>query len=268
MTNPDKLILPDVTPYTGSFADNVVRIALDIGEGMLKSDAEVHRVEVAIDKICRAYGAAHVDVFTIQSLILTAVYMPDGSHSTQSRRIFTISTNLTRIEEYNALSRQICAEKLSIDEVDARIRQIKQKSAYPLPIIVLGNMLGAGSFAVFFGGTLRDGVAAAVIGIAVALLNAVNFESFNRMIKTLLISLVSGLLSCLAVRCGLGENLDMILIGEIMLMIPGLSLGNAMRDLLWGDTLTGSSKVVQAVVVAVMIAVGLALALLIAGGGL
>ncbi len=255
-------------PYTGTLADNIARIALDIGEGMLKSDAEVHRVEIAIEKICRAYGAVHVDVFTIQSLILTAVHMPDGSHSTQSRRIFSNSTNLSRIEAYNALSRRICEEKLSVFEVDEEIKRIKAKSAYPFALTVFGNMLGAGSFAVFFGGTIRDGIAAAIIGVVVAVLNAVNPKNFNKMVKTLLLSLISGLISCFAVRMGLGDNLDMILIGEIMLMIPGLSLGNAMRDLLWGDTLTGSSKVVQAVIVAVMIAVGLSLALLIAGGGL
>ncbi len=255
-------------PYTGTLADNIARIALDIGEGMLKSDAEVHRVEIAIEKICRAYGAVHVDVFTIQSLILTAVHMPDGSHSTQSRRIFANSPNLSRIEAYNALSRRICEEKPPVLEVDEEIRRIKATSAYPFWLTLLGNMLGAGSFAVFFGGTLRDGIAAAIIGVVVAILNSVNPKNFNKMVKTLLISLISGLISCLAVRLGFGDNLDMILIGEIMLMIPGLSLGNAMRDLLCGDTLTGSSKVVQAVIVAVMIAVGLSLALLIAGGGL
>lgn len=268
MTKQDKLPLPEITPYTGTLADNVARIALDIGEGMLKSDAEVHRVEIAVEKICRAYCAEHIDVFTIQSLILVAVHMPDGTHSTQSRRIFTNTTHLARIEEYNALSRRICEEKLTIEEVDSEIRRIKNTRTYPFWLTMLGNMLGAGSFAVLFGGSLLDALASAVIAVAVAALNAIELENFNKMIKTLLISLVSGLLSCLSVRIGFGDNLDMILVGVLMLMIPGLSLGNAMRDLLWGDTLTGASKAIQAVIVAVMIAVGYGVSLLIAGGGL
>ncbi len=253
---------------TGSFADNVARIALDIGEGMLKCDAEVHRVEIAIEKVCRAYGARHVDVFSIQSLIITAVYMPDGSHSTQSRRIFSNSANLSRIEEYNALSRKICENPMPIEKVDEEIRKIKSKSTYPFPLTVLGNMLGAGSFAIFFGGTLFDGMAAALAGVVVALFSAINFDNFSKMIKTMITSFAAALSSCLLVRLGFGDNLDMILIGEIMLMIPGLSLGNAMRDLLCGDTLTGSSRLVQAVIIALMIALGLAPALIIAGGGL
>ncbi len=257
-----------VVGCTGSLADNVARIALDIGEGMLKCDAEVHRVEIAIEKVCRAYGARHVDVFSIQSLIIAAVYMSDGSHSTQSRRVFSNSTNLSRIEDYNALSRKICENPMPIREVDEEIRKIKNKSAYPFLLTILGNMLGSGSFAIFFGGTLMDGIATAIAGIVVALLSAINFDNFNKMIKTMLTSFVAGLFSCLLIRLGLGDNLDMILIGVIMLMIPGISLGNAMRDLVCGDTLTGSSRIVQAVIIALMIALGLAPALIIAGGGI
>ncbi|MBQ8552059.1 MAG: threonine/serine exporter family protein [Clostridia bacterium] len=268
MTNPDKLPLPEVTPYTGTYADNVARIALDVGEGLLTNGADVHRVEIAIEKICRTYGAAHIDVFTIHSLILAAVYMPDGTHSTQSRRIFETSNNLTRLELYNALSRKLCEEKPSIDHADEEIQAIKKEGSYPFFLTLIAYVISAGSFAIFFGGTLRDGISAGLIGIITALLDRIRIDQINKMVKTMLISFVSGALSCLSVHIGIGQNLDMIIIGTIMLLIPGLSLGNAMRDLLSGDTLTGTLKSVQAIIIAVMMVLGYALALLIAGGGL
>lgn len=266
MTNSKSTALPELTPYTGSFADNVLRIALDIGEGLLKSGTDVHRVEIAIEKICRTYGAAHIDVFSIHSLILVAIYMPDGTHSTQSRRIFDISNHLTRLELYNALSRRICEEKPSIEEVDKQIREIKHEHVYPFYLVFLGYILASGSFAIFFGGTLRDGICAALIAIVMYLLDEVKIDYFNKMAKTTLVSFVSGMLACLSVKVGLGENLDMIIIGTIMILIPGLSLGNAMRDLLGGDTLAGTLKIVQAVIIAAMIAIGYALAILLMGG--
>ena len=255
-------------PFAISSADNILRIALDIGEGLLLCGADVHRVEVAIEKICRTYGAAHIDVFTIHSLILAAVYMPDGSHSTQSRRIFDYTNNLSKMERYNALSREICAKAPPIDEVDERIREIKKGAAYPRFLPILGCILAAGSFAVFFGGTIRDGIAAGIVGFIIWALDALRFDYFNKMPKTMLISFIAGLASCLTVHAGLGENMDRIIIGTIMLLTPGLSLGNAMRDLLAGDTLTGTLKAVQAVIIAVMIAIGYSLAILLAGGGL
>lgn len=268
MSDIDTSALPKETPFLGSFADNILRIALDIGEGLLTNGADVHRVEFAIEKISRAYGAAHVDVFTIHSLILVALYMPDGTHSTQSRRIIDTSNNITKLEMYNSLSREICEKTPDIDYIDERIREIKRGRVYPFYLTIIAYFLSAGSFAIFFGGSLLDGVASGCIGIVMALVEKIRIEQVNKMVKISLISFVAGLLSCISVRVGFGDNLDMVIIGTIMLLIPGVSFGNAMRDLLSGDTLTGTIKVVQAILTAVMMALGYALALLLVGGGL
>ena len=58
--------------------------ALGIGEQMLVSGAEVGRVEAAIRFVCRAYGSARVDVFTITSSIVVTVTDPDGDSHTQT----------------------------------------------------------------------------------------------------------------------------------------------------------------------------------------
>ncbi len=256
------------TPYRGSLADNILRIALDVGEGLLTNGADVHRVEIAIEKISRAYGVAHVDVFTIHSLILVALYMPDGTHSTQSRRIIDVCNNITKLEMYNALSREICETTPPIDVVDEKIREIKKERIYPFYLTIIAYFLAAGSFAIFFGGSWLDGLASSCIGVIMALVEKIRIEQVNKMVKISLISFVAGLLSCLSIRIGFGDNLDMIIIGTIMLLIPGVSFGNSMRDLLSGDTLTGTIKVVQAIITAVMMALGYALSLLLVGGGL
>ena len=65
---------------------------------------------------------------------------------------------------------------------------------------------------------------------------------------------------------GLGGNVDMVMIGTIMLLVPGVSFGYALRDLMFGDTLSGTLKIIQAVLLATMIALGYSLAILLAGG--
>ncbi|MBQ7381094.1 MAG: threonine/serine exporter family protein, partial [Clostridia bacterium] len=55
------------------FADDLLRLALDVGEGMLKNGGEISRVEDTVERICRAYGAEHVEVFTIISVINASV---------------------------------------------------------------------------------------------------------------------------------------------------------------------------------------------------
>ena len=248
---------------SNSTVDNIVRIALDIGEGLLKSGAEIHRVEDAIEHICTAYGGAHIEVFSIQSLIVTAVRMPDGSYSSQSRRITNISNHLRCLEHYNRLSREICKNTPDFDEVDRRIAEIKKKRNYRFALIVLGYACAAGAFAVFFGGSLRDGLAAALIGIVMALLDKLDAKFFTPVTKTLLVSFTAGVLSYLSVVAHIGEHTGMIAIGTIMILIPGLSLGNSMRDLLTGDTLAGILRAVQSCIIAVIIAIGYSLSIIL-----
>ena len=48
-----------------------------------------------------------------------------------------------------------------------------------------------------------------------------------------------GILANFAVRIGLGHRADLISIGNIMLLIPGIAFTNSLRDLFSGDTITG-----------------------------
>jgi uncharacterized membrane protein YjjP (DUF1212 family) len=54
-------------------ADTILCSALDIGEHILKNGGEIHRVEDTIERICRSFGAEHVEVFTITSLIVASI---------------------------------------------------------------------------------------------------------------------------------------------------------------------------------------------------
>ena len=146
---------------------------MDVGEGLLRSGAEIRRVELAVERICNTYGAAHIEVFSIHSLIIASLRMPDGSYSSQTRRIMNVSNHLLCLERYNELLRSICATKPDFDEIDRRIKDIKAKSKYPFALTVLGNMLAAGGFAVLFGGSLRDAGAAALIAIVISFLSLI-----------------------------------------------------------------------------------------------
>ena len=253
----------NATKNSDSRVDNLVRIALDIGEGLQKSGAEIHRVEDAIQHVCKAYGAAHVEVFSIQSLIVTSVRMPDGTYSSQSRRITNCSNHLRCLEHYNRLSREICRDTPDFDEVDKRIHEIKEKRKYPYWLITIGYIFAASAFAVFFGGTLRDGLAAAIIGFIMAGIDKIEAKFFTPVTKTLLVAFAAGICSCLLVMVGIGEHVDMIAIGTIMILIPGLALGNSMRDLLSGDTLAGILRAVQSCIIAVIIAIGYSISILL-----
>lgn len=247
-------------------ADYILCKALDIGENILKCGGEPHRIEDTIGRICTAYGAEHTDVFALPSLIIAGVRMNDGKTYSQVRRVYKTANNMYRLELMNDISRKICDGKISLDDVDSEIAKATGMRPFNRYLSLLGGILGAGGFAVFFGGTVYDALAAAVAGLVVSVINIQKIKFSNQMIYTIIVSFIGALTGLALFKLGLGDNIDMIMIGTIMLVIPGLAFGNAVRDLLFGDTVSGLIQLVQAILVAVMVAFGFAGAIMVFGG--
>ncbi len=274
----DAKISGEALPFTTtdkngqSYADKVLCVALDIGESILHSGGEINRVENTIELICRAYGAKYVEVFTITSVIVAEVRMEDNSYSSQIRRVLQseMGTDLDLLERLNALSRKICAEKTEPDQAIKMIKEAKMTRKLPSFLSILGAVLAAGAFAVFFGGNVVDAIVAAVAGCIMALIDRIKPSFINKMASTVICSFLGGVLSFflsfIATKIGFSGNVDMVMIGTIMLLVPGASFGYALRDLMFGDTLSGALKIIQAVLLAAMIALGYSLAILLAGG--
>ena len=242
--------------------DYLLCLALDIGEAMLKNGAEIHRVENTVERLCMAYGAVHTEIFAIPTMIIAAIRMEDGSYSSQMRRVAGSETNVHKVELFNDISRKACSETPDLPILDDMIKSAKQKKTYPYWFVCFGAALATGILTIFFGGSYRDAIVAAVIGAIIALGEKIPAGNVNTFAKITLQSFVAGSLACIAVWAGIGQNPDKIMMGTIMYSIPGLTMGIAMRDLFYGDFIAGSLKIIQACLVSLMIALGYFLAMI------
>ena len=248
-------------------APKLLTCALDIGEQMLISGAEVGRVETAIRFICSAYGCRRTDVFTITSSIVVSVEDAQGNHDTQTRRITGTRTDLTRLHRLNELSREICANRPDYDYVREKLRTICSAPTFPLWVESLGSALIAFSFAIFFGGSWVDGLVAGGLGLG---LRYLTWLLQKGAVNQIFVNAVSSFFLCLSafclVRLGIGQDVNKIIIGNIMLLIPGIALTNSLRDMISGDIMTGMLRFFDAVLVAAAIAAGYILAAQLLGG--
>lgn len=262
-----------LSPYEGGSAESVADMtlctALDVGENMLKCGAEIQRVEDTISRICRAYGAVHVEVFSIPTLIIASIRMEDGSYASQVRRVYSSSNDLSRLEILNGISRKICAETPPHKEVQTLIKEAKSVRTSRPWFVLIGAMLATGGFAVFFGGTILDGIFAALVGAVMYIFDTLLSRGqlgVNKMARTLVVSFIGGAVTSICIRLGAQISLDKVVIGAIMLLIPGLAFGNSLRDMLCGDILSGIMGVIQALLFSVMIAAGFVVAIFLFGG--
>lgn len=245
----------------------LLQAILDIAEEMLVCGAEVGRVEDSIKRMCVAYGCSRVNSFIITSNIQVTLEDPEGNIVTQIRRIIRNEVNFDRLDYLNDLSRYVCKEKPSLERLKEKYDYVMNRKELPVWIEYAGALLIAASFTVFFGGNMKDALAAAVLGfvITVALRFLGRFEE-NQLAKVFITSLAAGFAAIVAVRLGLGTNIDKIMIGGIMLLIPGIAMTNSLRDMLTGDIATGMLRLANSLLVAAAIACGFALPLLLTGG--
>lgn len=249
--------------------EQILTCALDIGEQMLLSGAEIGRVEDSIRLICSAYGCSRTDVFTITSSIVVSIEDSGRKFYTQSRRITGGKTDLARLDQLNTLSRHICKETPNWDFVQSRLARIVSAPAYPVWMEILASAMIAGSFTIFFGGTLADGLVACVLGAMLRVVTGLLQRArMNQILINVAATFLVSSLAILSVKAGLGYDANEIIIGNIMLLIPGIALTNSLRDMISGDIISGLLRFLDAILVAAAIAAGYIMAAQLLGGAL
>ena len=244
---------------------------LDIAGMMLESGNEAQRVEHAVLRMTEAYGFTLRCAHAMSARVDVSIKAPDGCHYTQAVRVLATGTDLGRLERLSQIAHKIYDEQPSAAEI-AQMIDAERSHKSKVWRDMAGFLLTAFFFAIFFGGTPRDGCAAALVAAPIFLLNlALTHQLHNnqsRLLFTFLASLLSGVLALWAVRLGLGQHADKIMSGDVMLLIPGLSLVNGVRELFYRDIITGTYRLVEALILAVAIAAGYGVAIVLMGGGL
>ena len=238
-------------------ATEYLHIFLDMGDALLSSGAEIFRVEDTLNRMGYACGAAQMNVFVITSSIVITMEFPQQAACTQTRRIRENGGNdFTRLEQLNDLSRHFCCHPLSPQELRKEFDKIIAQKPFPLGKLA-GSILAACSFALFYGGSPADtafsGIAAILIWCFQQYLRPV---CMNDVTFQFAASFLTGCGICSFKALFPGLHLDKIMIGDIMLLIPGLMTTNAIRDVLIGDTLSGVIRLIVSLLLAAALALG------------
>lgn len=239
---------------------------LDIGETLLTSGAEVSRVEDTIRRIGTAYGYVRMDVFTITSSIVVTVHTGEGEILTQTRRINGYSIDMEKVEKANALSRELCEKRPDMEAIPKMVASLNHTVHYDEKVITAAYVVAAAVFAIFFGGDIADCLAAAITAFGIRwLLRLGGRLRMNPLIITFICSLAGSVVIVLLMALHVGHSMDAVMIGCVMLLIPGLALTSSLRDMINGDTMSGLLGLCEALIKAVILAVGFTLILLVLG---
>ncbi len=247
--------------------NKALSVCLDFGAGMMSCGAEIGRVEDSLRRLGASFGAEETEVFAITACLVMTLRFPEGEY-TGTRRFRRAGQNdFEKLCRLNDLSRRCALSPLSPEEAKKELGEILCDAPSPLPVY-FGSALAAGAFAVFFGGGLWDAALSALAGLLICLLQLKGAKFFpNHAFFLFTASLLGGVAICLTDRLlPLSPlQIDKVIIGDIMLLVPGVATTLAVRDLFIGDTISGITKLSECILHALSLAAGFILALMLCG---
>ena len=239
--------------------DRLLNLTTDLGYQLMASGAEIYRVEESMHRVLNAYGLERPEVFAIPNCIIVSVTTPQGHPITRMRRIPGHGTDIELLERCNDLCRHLCSQVPPLEDAQSLVSALERGyPRYSSHQVLMGYGLAPAFFTLLFGGHFLDGLCAFVCGLAVGicLLYGGRFIGSNSFFRTVVCSTVGSLLSLLLVRLGFGYDVDTVTIGVLMVLVPGVALTNAMREIMAGDIISGLSRTADAILVASAIALG------------
>ena len=243
-------------------AKKLLLLAALTGKTMLKNGAETYRVEDTIERICKSRKQIkYADAFVTPTGIFVSLEHNEEM-MTYLVRIKSIKIDLNKIALVNEFSREFVNSNMSIDEGFEKLKEINKITGYSTKTKNFFGAMACSFFTLLFGGTLLDFLSSYLVSLVVLFtISKINKHKMTFFINNIIGAIIATILSIISVSIGFGQNMDTIIIGSIMSLVPGVPITNALRDTISGDFLSGLSRGMEAIFSALAIAFGVGIVL-------
>lgn len=236
--------------------DQLLELLLKAGQILLESGAETYRAETTVAHMYSSLGNGKIDVFALATTITVSIYQ-DGRHYSFTKRIRKRDIDLNKIEQVNAVSRQISRLELDVSTAMDMLNKIDSKTSQKKPSVIYASGVAAGMFAVLMGGGILDFFMAGLC-CSIALFTSTFIK--ETMVHSFIVRFSGGFLpaflSTIVHHFTLAGNVEVIALGAMLPLFPGIAMVNAIRDTINGDLVSGVARVAEALISALSLALG------------
>lgn len=239
------------------YINRVLEFASDAGVLLLQSGGETYRVEETVTRICSSFGLEKIGVFATPTAVIVSATI-DGEIRSVVKRIAKRSTDLNKVFEINALSRTISRYKFDIEVCEKILKEIEKGNYYSNRKKIFFAGLGVSVLTVLFGGGIMDMIASFMIGCTIKYTTGIFGKiSLNDFFINMIGAAIIPTIAIILLKIGFITSIDKVIMGSIMLLVPGLPLTNAIRDILDGELLSGAMKIEEVLLIGIAVTVGM-----------
>ena len=245
-----------------SGVDDALRLSAEAARIVLESGGETYRAEDVMSAVASSLGALEPEAFATPTGFMASCDDEYGRGRAVVRRIRKHQLNLDKIARVNALARDAVAGRLDRDGIERELCAIDALGAYPRPLPDLGAAFVTGFFCLLFGGAWNDALVSAGIGLVIGkITSALGSMKLSVFFSNIVGGAFAAAVAIGAEAVGVAGNTDAMIIGSIMLLVPGLSTVTAIRDTIAGDLVAGVARLADAFITAAAISMGVVIPL-------
>lgn len=236
-----------------------VAFCLELGKALHSFGSPAHRFEEAMHRVASSLGLeghflAHPTAFFAEL------------KTKAGREVFMVraepgDTNLGKLVRIQAAVRAVADGSLPIEDAAAEVRGIsREQPRFGPAATVAAFALSSGLAARFFGGGWREMALSAALGLAVGLLGfATAPKKHLAQVFILLAATLAGFSGVVLAHLAGQTAAFTITLASIVILLPGLKLTIALREVATGNLVAGSSRMTDAAMTLLMLAFGVAL---------
>lgn len=238
-----------------------LELAVEAGRILLENGAEISRVEETMERIARHFGIADAQFFVLSNGIF-ATGMQEGCQRTYAKvlHIPVCGARLDKVAAVNQFSREIEAGAYTAADAWQALQRIRQLPDRPRGQQILAAGIGSACFCYLFGGRGAECLASLAAGLLLYAFLCLTARRISKIMSNLCGAALAAFFCVACYACGFGETLGRMVVGAVIPLIPGVSFTNGIRDIADGDYLSGTIRLLDALLVYVCIAIGVGLA--------
>ena len=225
--------------------NDIINISLQAGVLVLENGGETYRAEETCTKIAKSLGAHDASCFVTPTVIIITITAKNHKIITATKRIKNINVNLQKISQINKLALKLESQGTNINilQIGKELEQIKNAPNHRKFMLILMAGLSAFFFSFMFGGSVKESITAFFIGMILR-------------IELIINGAIISILCALVILLGLVPATITVMTAVLMQVVPGMAIVNAIRDLIAGDLIAGTARVMDAFMIAAGLSVG------------
>lgn len=125
--------------------DYVLDFATHLGKEMLACGANIERVNLTIELICKTYQLSEISINAMSTVITVCAKNPEGEDRISQVTVPPAHIHLTKLRKLNNLSYRVRREKPDLHDLKGLLEEALVVKTYPMPVVLGGYLLAMAS---------------------------------------------------------------------------------------------------------------------------